>query len=242
MGTALMLPLGVETPLLIQDGGSVLSLNQGSSEPEVFFSLQGDLSFKTEVVPFGVLEIPGEKFSVPSLFARARMADIFLSHQYWGLMSLDRVTHGTELFSDVHKWETAVLPSFGDAVCFSSVHARARMHTHVSYQNAVRKKNQILYTTFPKGDTQKRASTHRIGLCSYVLDLQSTFMQVYLGSAVTLTFSRFRSSLTTAKEMPAFGIASAAGPTSFFIVFPKPLSFCSPEAILRMNNTQPIAF
>ena len=66
MGTALMPPLGVETLLLIQDGGSVLSLNQESSEPEVFFSLQGDLSFKTEVVPFGVLEIPGEKFSVPS--------------------------------------------------------------------------------------------------------------------------------------------------------------------------------
>lgn len=50
MGTALMPPLGVETPLLIQDGGSVLSLNQRSSGPEVFFSLQGDLSFKTEAV------------------------------------------------------------------------------------------------------------------------------------------------------------------------------------------------
>lgn len=81
MGTALMPPLGVETPLLIQDGGSVLLLNQGSSGPEVFFSLQGDLSFKTKAVPFGVLEIPGEKFSVLSLSARAKMADIFLSHQ-----------------------------------------------------------------------------------------------------------------------------------------------------------------
>lgn len=45
----------------------MLSLNQGSSGPEVLFSLQGDLSFKTEAVPFGVLEVPGEKFSVLSL-------------------------------------------------------------------------------------------------------------------------------------------------------------------------------
>lgn len=67
MRNALMPPLGVETPLLIQDGGSVLSLNQGSSGPEVFFSLQGDLSFKTEAVLFVVLEMPGEKFPVPSL-------------------------------------------------------------------------------------------------------------------------------------------------------------------------------
>lgn len=32
---------------------------------------------------------------------------------------------------------------------------RARAHTHTRYQNAVRKKNQILYTIFLKGDTQK---------------------------------------------------------------------------------------
>lgn len=37
------------------------SLSQGSSGLEVLFSLQGDLSFKTKVIPFGVLEIPGEK-------------------------------------------------------------------------------------------------------------------------------------------------------------------------------------
>lgn len=82
MGTALMPPLGVETPLLIQDGGSVLSLNQGSSGPEVFFSLQGDLSFKTEAVPFRVLRCQERSFlSRVSLCVRAKMADIFLSHQ-----------------------------------------------------------------------------------------------------------------------------------------------------------------
>lgn len=66
-------------------------------------------------------------------------------------MSLDRVTHGTGLFSDVHKWETAVLPSLGNAVCFSS--ARAHAHTHVI--KMLLEKNQILYTIFLKGDTQK---------------------------------------------------------------------------------------
>lgn len=62
-------------------------------------------------------------------------------------MSLDRVTHGTGLFSDDHKWETAVLPSFGDA----------HTHTHTSYQNAIRKKSNIVHNFPKRRHTKKRA-------------------------------------------------------------------------------------
>lgn len=85
----------------------------------------------------------------PSLSARAGVAELFRTTDYWTFMGLDRMTNGTGFFSDLNMWETAVLSSLGGKsfVFYTHIHT----HIHTSLPTYCKGKLKITHSISKRG-------------------------------------------------------------------------------------------